>query len=317
MNQPTASEIISIKNKKCIVSQVPIYQNDKKVAIIYKIIYKQLDTWKDLLVHMEQLENEISFFKGELSKVSGKSDPFCHIVTTNKSMENLKQEAIIAAKSFSNILITGESGTGKELIAQGIHNVSGRKGAFIKVNCAAIPPDLLESEFFGYADGAFTGAKKGGKPGKFQLADNGTLFLDEIGDMPLALQAKLLRVLQEQEFEKIGDTKTTKVNVRIISATNKDLNKLMAQGKFREDLYYRIHVIQLNIPPLRNRLDDIPILCSYFVRKFNNKTKKHVQGVSPAVIQFFQKYHWPGNVRQLENVLERSFHFSYKDPHYI
>lgn len=152
--------------------------------------------------------------------------------------------------------------------------------------------------------------KKGGKPGKFELADNGTLFLDEIGDMPLSLQVKLLRVLQEQEFERIGATKPTKVNVRIISATNKDLAELINRGKFREDLYYRIHVIHLHIPPLRERLDDIPVLCTHFINKINRKTSKNINGISPQVIHSFQRYHWPGNIRQLENVLERAFHFS-------
>lgn len=224
-------------------------------------------------------------------------------------MKKLKNEAFIAAQSFSTVLITGESGTGKELIAEGVHTSSGRHGRFIKVNCAAIPADLLESEFFGYADGAFTGAKKGGKPGKFEMANQGTLFLDEIGDMPPHLQAKLLRVLQEKEFERIGDTKTTSVDVRIIAATNKDLAQLVKEGKFREDLLYRIHVIHLHIPSLRERIDDIPILCQHFINKIKKKTNKAISGVSPEVLRLFQLHQWPGNIRQLENVMERAFHF--------
>lgn len=180
------------------------------------------------------------------------NDPFGLLISKSKKIDLLKKEAYIASQTFSNILITGESGTGKELLADGIHQSSGRPGAFIKVNCGAIPEELLESEFFGYVDGAFTGAKKGGKPGKFELADGGTLFLDEIGDMPLPLQVKLLRVLQEKEFERIGDTKTRKADVRILAATNKNLLEMVQAGTFREDLYYRIHVIQLRIPLFGN-----------------------------------------------------------------
>jgi transcriptional regulator with PAS, ATPase and Fis domain len=309
-DQKMEGELIPIHNQKCIVAQMPIYQDGQRLGAIIKIIFHQLDAWKDILLHMDKLESEISYYRGELYRISKDPHPFAHVISQNPQMVKFKQDAVIAAKSFSNIIITGESGTGKELFAEGIHNESGRKGAFIKVNCGAIPEELLESEFFGYADGAFTGAKKGGKPGKFELAHNGTLFLDEIGDMPQSLQVKLLRVLQEQEFERIGATKTTKVNVRIISATNKDLIQLVTQGKFREDLYYRIHVIQLHIPTLRERLDDIPLLCTHFINKINNKTNKNIIGVSQKVIRSFQQYHWPGNIRQLENVLERAFHFS-------
>jgi transcriptional regulator with PAS, ATPase and Fis domain len=310
-NEKMEGELIFIRNHQCIVAQMPIYQDGKKFGAIFKIIFRQLEAWKDLLQHMEKLESEISYYRGELYRISKDTNPFATVISVNAGMESFKQEAAIAAKSLSNVLITGESGTGKELFAEGIHTLSGRKGAFIKVNCGAIPEELLESEFFGYADGAFTGAKKGGKPGKFELAHNGTLFLDEIGDMPPSLQVKLLRVLQEQEFERIGATKTTKVNVRIISATNKNLSELVKQGIFREDLYYRIHVINLHIPPLRDRLDDIPLLCNHFINKINSKTNKNIIGVSQEVIIGFQRYHWPGNIRQLENVLERAFHYSH------
>ena len=309
-NENMDGELIKSTGQQCIVTQMPIVQNGRKLGAIFKIIFRQLDSWKDILQKMEKLESEISYYRGELYRISKENDPFAEVVTLNATMKKFKQEAAIAAKSLSNVLITGESGTGKELFAEGIHHLSGRKGAFIKVNCGAIPEELLESEFFGYADGAFTGAKKGGKPGKFELADNGTLFLDEIGDMPLSLQVKLLRVLQEQEFERIGATKTTKVNVRIISATNKDLTELVKLGKFREDLFYRIHVIHLQIPPLRNRLDDIPLLCKYFIEKINNKTNKEIVGTTAEVVRIFQQYTWPGNIRQLENVLERAFHYS-------
>jgi transcriptional regulator with PAS, ATPase and Fis domain len=303
-------EVVEINKKKCVIAQRPIYRDQQKLGAIFKIIFRQINLWKDLFQHMEQLEHEITFYRGELLRITHTNDTFAHLISCSSTMDQLKKDALIAARSFSTILIIGESGTGKGLLAEGIHNRSERSGAFVKVNCAAIPEELLESEFFGYVEGAFTGARKGGKPGKFELADQGTLFLDEIGDMPLSLQAKLLRVLQEQEFERIGDTKTTSVNVRIIAATNKDLERLVREKKFREDLYYRIHVIRLHIPPLRQRMEDIEPLCDHFVRKINTKTSKSILGITPEVIRLLKTHQWPGNVRQLENVLERAFHFS-------
>ncbi|PLS18669.1 hypothetical protein CVD28_05955 [Bacillus sp. M6-12] len=302
-------ELVTIQEKSCIITQTPILRDGLLIGAIFKIMFRQLEVWKDLLVRMEHLENELTYYRGELIRVANKDSPFSHVITNNPQMNKLLNDAFLAGQSFSTILISGESGTGKELIAEGIHNSSGRHGSFIKVNCAAIPADLIESEFFGYADGAFTGAKRGGKPGKFELADQGTLFLDEIGDMPLALQAKLLRVLQEKEFERVGDTKTTHVDVRIIAASNKDLWQLVQENQFREDLYYRINVIQLQIPPLRNRLDDIPLLCDHLIEKINKKMKKNVLGISPSAVHLLQSQQWPGNVRQLENVIERAFHF--------
>ena len=303
-------ELIEIQNKKAILTQMPIIQEGKIIGTIFKFIFKQLDVWKDLLHHMERLEGEISYYRGELFKVSFENDPFGLMISQNKEIERLKKDAYIASQTFSNILITGESGTGKELIADGIHQSSGRPGAFIKVNCGAIPEELLESEFFGYADGAFTGARKGGKPGKFELAEGGTLFLDEIGDMPLTLQVKILRVLQEKEFERIGDTKTQKADVRILAATNRNLLDMVRKGTFREDLYYRIHVIQLQIPPLRERIEDIPLLCDFLFEKFKTKKFKQIEGITKEALTKLAQHEWPGNVRELENVLERAFHFS-------
>ncbi|PTX61876.1 PAS modulated Fis family sigma54 specific transcriptional regulator [Melghirimyces profundicolus] len=309
-NEPFEGQLMDINGNKAILTQMPIIQNGKRIGEIFKVLYQQLEVWKDLFRHMEKLENEISYYRSELSKVSYQNDSFAQIISKSKRIDTLKKEAYIAAQTFSNVLITGESGTGKELFADAIHQTSGRPGAFVKVNCAAIPENLLESEFFGYAEGAFTGAKKGGKPGKFELADCGTLFLDEIGDMPLSLQAKLLRVLQEREFEQIGDIKTRKVDVRIVAATNKDLQQFIQEGKFREDLYYRIHVIHLRIPPLRERPEDIPLLCSFFLEKFKSRIPKTISGLTREAIEKLQAYEWPGNVRQLENVLERAFHFT-------
>jgi DNA-binding NtrC family response regulator len=214
------------------------------------------------------------------------------------------------AASPTNVLITGESGTGKELIASALHNSSGRiDKPFIKINCAAIPRDLLESELFGYEKGAFTGAVSS-KPGRFELADNGTLFLDEIGTIPLEMQVKLLRALQESEFERVGGVTTTRVNVRLIAATNSDLAAEAAAGRFREDLYYRLNVVSIALPPLRERVEDIPLLVEHFKEKYNLRLNKKVERVSESALALLARYGWPGNIRELENVMERAVLFA-------
>ena len=213
------------------------------------------------------------------------------------------------ADTPSTVLITGESGTGKELIARALHANSSRRGQpFIKINCAAIPKTLMESELFGYEKGAFTGAV-GSKPGRFELADGGTLFLDEIGEIPVEMQVKLLRVLQESEFERVGGIKTLKVDVRLITATNRDLLKEVASGNFREDLYYRLNVVPIHLPPLRERRSDIPLLVEHFLGKFNERLKKHITRVEPDAMERLTSHHWGGNIRELENVLERTMLF--------
>lgn len=210
-----------------------------------------------------------------------------------------------AAQSTASVLILGESGTGKELFARAIHNASPRKAqAFVAINCAAIPESLLESELFGYEEGAFTGSQRGGRIGKFEQAHKGTLFLDEIGDMPLHLQAKLLRVLQEGSIQKLGACKETPVDVRIITATNQNLEKMVAEGAFRRDLYYRIHVIPVEICPLRARLEDVPLLAKRFLDKSSQRLDKQIETIAPEVIERLKAYNWPGNVRELENVIE-------------
>ena len=215
-------------------------------------------------------------------------------------------ETIIrVAQVDSTVLITGESGTGKELLAETIHANSARKeGPFIKVNCGAIPESLLESELFGYDAGAFTGARKEGKAGYFELANSGTLFLDEIGDLPLNLQVKLLRVIQSREIVRVGGIKPLKVDIRIVAATNRNLVDMVRRKEFREDLYYRLNVVPINVPPLRQRKEEIPSLVVHFLQVFNRKYKQ-VKRISPEVIDLFMEYDWPGNVRELENLMER------------
>jgi TyrR family helix-turn-helix protein len=223
-------------------------------------------------------------------------------------------KAKIAAKSDSTIFLHGASGTGKELFARSIHNASFRKnGPFVAINCATLPENLIESELFGYEKGSFTGASNKGKIGKFEQANNGTLFLDEIADLPLHLQAKLLRVLQEKKIDRIGSTAPTEINVRIISATHKNLEEMVRRNEFREDLYYRLNVIPLHLPPLRERGEDILLCSQYIIRKLCNKMSKPEKYISKEVEEKFMSYDWPGNVRELENVLEYAINFTDDD----
>jgi formate hydrogenlyase transcriptional activator len=231
---------------------------------------------------------------------------FGDIIGASSSLRKLMKRVELVASTDATVLITGESGTGKELIARAIHEQSARKDrALIKLNCSAVPEGLFESEFFGHMRGSFTGAFKD-KPGRFELADGGTLFLDEIGEVPLAMQAKLLRVLQEQELERIGDTRTRKVNVRVIAATNRDLTKEVDERRFRQDLFYRLRVFPIEVPPLRERREDIAPLAAHFIRDHSRRMNRPEPGITEAALSQLTSYDWPGNVRQLQNVIERS-----------
>jgi transcriptional regulator with GAF, ATPase, and Fis domain len=240
--------------------------------------------------------------------ISERDAEFNHygIVGRSRRMQEVIQTAQLVAKSKSTVLITGETGTGKEMVARAIHHHSAqREMPLIKVNCAAIPETLLESELFGHVRGAFTGATTS-KKGKFALADGGTIFLDEIGAMSPALQAKLLRVLQEREFEPLGSERTQKVDVRVIAATNRDLRQMVSDGRFQEDLYYRLNVIPVHIAPLRDRREDIPVLVEHFITKHAQRAGKRIDGLEPGVLDALQGADWPGNVRELENTVERA-----------
>src|ERR1700733_9604504 len=231
---------------------------------------------------------------------------FEEIIGNSPALEKVLEQVEHVAPTDSTVLVQGETGTGKELVAHAIHNSSSRRGrAFVKLNCAAIPLDLLESELFGHERGAFTGAIAQ-KIGRFELADKGTLFLDEVGDIPAALQPKLLRVLQEQEFERLGSNRTHKVNVRLVAATNRNLGKMVARGQFRSDLYYRLNVFPLLLPALRERREDIPALVTHFVKILSRRMGKQIDGVPSEMMDAFQWHSWPGNIRELQNLVERA-----------
>lgn len=231
---------------------------------------------------------------------------FDNIIGRSPAMQEIFATIERVAPTSATVLIAGESGTGKDLIARAIHYHSPRRDyPFVKINCAAIPESLLESELFGYEKGAFTGATTS-KPGKFEQADKGTVFLDEIGEIPPAIQVKLLRVLQDKEFERLGSNRTRRVDVRVIAATNADLRAAIESGQFREDLYYRLNVVPINVPPLRQRKEDIPALVEHFIRKYSQEFGRPVKGISNEALEILMKHHWPGNVRELENVIERA-----------
>jgi len=318
LTMPLISGIDTLKRIQKIDPGLPviILTGDSRVGTVvdamklgaYDFFPKPLD-WEKLEIAIKnalitkELRGEVSRLKGQLkSKYS-----FEQIIGTSKSMQDVFRSLERVVETNVTVSIRGESGTGKELLARSIH-FSGlrKKGAFVAVNCAAIPESLLESELFGHEKGAFTGAIAR-RVGKFEQADGGTLFLDEIGDMPHSTQVKILRVLQERRFQRVGGSETVEVDVRIISATNKNLEEEMKKGNFREDLYYRINVYPIFVPPLRKRQEDIPALAAFFLEKYNKEYRRKVKAILPQTLDYLMNYEWPGNVRELENILERSF----------
>lgn len=282
--------IIDAQGRKIPISISTALLSDQKGRLLGAV-----ETFRDISVE-EDLRKAIS------SKYS-----FEDILSKNERMMKLFDILPDIAESASAVLIEGESGTGKELVARAIHQLSLRKKQpFVAVNCGALPDTLLESELFGYKAGAFTDAKKD-KPGRFQLAQNGTLFLDEIGELTPAMQVKLLRVLQENTYEPLGSTQSVEHNVRVLAATNKNLDAEVREGRFREDLYYRINVFKISLPPLRERKDDIPLLIDHFIERFNVLQKKSIEGVDAQAISILMDYAWPGNIRELANIIERAF----------
>jgi len=302
---PQVAHISRPHKKDLPVMVVPLYKDHELVGAIAKNIYTDLGQAKNSVHRLRSKNDGRCKPSSSPERRSGCKFTINEIVGVSKAIVRAKKKALRVAEGDSTVLITGETGTGKELFAQAIHMASLRRnGPFIRVNCAGIPENLLESELFGYEPGSFTGAQKSGKPGKFELAHNGTIFLDEASEMSMAMQAKLLSVIQESEFERVGGTVRYEVDVRILVATNKDLWELVNRGQFREDLYYRLDVVNIHIPPLRERIEDIPLLINHFIPCINSRINNRVQGVSQKVLDLFMKYDWPGNVRELKNVLE-------------
>ncbi|GEK59217.1 sigma-54 interaction domain-containing protein [Marinococcus halophilus] len=300
-----------IRGNYMIADRVPLYNNGYIIGALGLVMFRDRKEWAEMNQHIKTLMLELESYQKKVEQLNGTSYSLHDALSVSPEMEEVKRNVRKVASSDVSVLLRGETGTGKELFAQGLHKLSERSmKPFVKVNCAAIPGDLLESELFGYEEGAFTGAKKGGKPGKFQLADQGTIFLDEIGDMPLNTQVKILRVLQEGEIEPLGAQGPRQLDVRVVAATNQPLEQLMETQQFREDLYYRINVISFTIPALRNRPEDIPLLSKFMLQKVTKRLGKRITAFDQQVLDRFLNYSWPGNVRELENTIEASVHLA-------
>lgn len=295
-----------------LVNRLPIRRNGKIIGAIGSVVVMDMMEIKYLIKRLQDTQKELNIYKEEVRSIYTARWHFDNLIGQSSEFFYIKTMARQFSQTSSTLLITGESGTGKELFAQAVHNASSRNSCpFIRINCAALPENLLESELFGYEEGAFTGAKKGGKPGKFELAKGGTIFLDEIGDMPMNMQTKLLSVLQERVVERVGGTTPININVRVIAATNRDLQEMIAQHEFREDLYYRLNVVQLTLPPLRKRMEDLPILVEDLIYRLNANLETNVNNISGEAMELLRNYSWPGNVRELENLLERAINLAH------
>lgn len=286
-----------------IVSAIPLIYEDELIGAVSTD--RDLNEITNLYMELDREKTKVELLKKQMKEITENKYYFGRIIGKSKALLDAMTIAKQVSKTNASVLITGESGTGKEVFSRAIHEESGRKGDFIPVNCSAIPSELLESELFGYVEGAFTGASRNGRAGKFELAHGGTLFLDEIGDMPTLMQAKLLRVLQDGIVYPVGSSKAIKVDARIIAATNKDLLNLMEEGKFREDLYYRLNVVSIIIPPLRERKEDIPELINTFILEFAEKNNINKMDITPDAMKILTDYQWKGNIRELRNTIER------------
>jgi len=297
-----------IMGRDMVVQRLPIWIDGKLVAVFGQVMFEDVKDVSVLASKLSLLESKVELFQKELVNLRSSRYSINNILGKSKIITELKRLALKAATVNSTVLLMGESGTGKELFAHAIHDASIRRlNPFIRINCAAIPKDLLEAELFGYEPGAFTGASRA-KPGKFELAHRGTLFLDEISELPLEMQPKLLRVLEDKEVERLGGTRITKCDFRLITATHEDLEELVEQGRFREDLYYRLNVIPLKIPPLRERKEDISILAKNILETLAKDLGRSVTKISDDVLKNFEDYNWPGNIRELSNILERTLY---------
>ena len=296
-----------IKGQNMVVQRIPIKKDGKVIAVFGQVMFKDVKDVGKLARKLSMLESKVKLYEEELMALRSTRYTFDSIIGSSKTLRALKKEALNAAENSFPVLISGESGTGKELFAQAIHHAGARRlYPFVRINCAAIPKDLLESELFGYEKGAFTGARASGKPGKFELAHNGTFFLDEIGDLPLEMQPKLLRVLEDREFERIGGNTVIRSDFRLIAATNQNLEEMISEGRFRKDLYYRLNVIPLQITPLRQRKSDIIPIARHLLQSLVREATLPDIRMDADTRLALKKHHWPGNVRELSNVLERA-----------
>lgn len=303
---PEINDAHSIRGQEMVVQRIPIRIDGQGLFVFGQVTFKDVRDVHTLSSRLSLLESKVEFYEQELTDLRSSKYTIQHIVGNSKGIADLKQLALRAAEIDAPVLITGESGTGKELFAHAIHYASKRRlYPFIRLNCSAIPKELLEAELFGYEPGAFTGASNKGKAGKFELANSGSIFLDEIGDLPMEMQPKLLRILEEKEFEHLGGNQLIKSNFRLIAATHESLEDLVARGKFRKDLFYRLNVIPISILPLRERMEDLPLVAEHLMKKLSREHGTKMASFSPAVMKIFQSYTWPGNVRELSNILER------------
>ena len=297
-----------INGCEVVACRYPLFRDGEVIGALGRILFRDVREVTLLANQLSTLMKQESKLPPAVSKHCDFNYDVNSIVSNCKVMRELKSTLLRVAKRGSSVLLIGESGTGKELLAHSVHAASPRRyGPFIKVNCAAIPEHLLESELFGYVDGAFTGARKGGQIGKFELADGGTLFLDEISDMSITMQAKLLRVLQEKEVTPLGSDTTRKFDVRVLAATNVNMKRLVEQGKFRHDLYYRLNIVSVVVPPLRQRVEDIFVIVEHFIDTFNVEFGLKVKGLTPEAWEVLKRYDFPGNIRELRNVIESAF----------
>jgi transcriptional regulator with PAS, ATPase and Fis domain len=289
------------------VQRIPIWQDGEVIAVFGQVMFKDVRDVSRLANRLSLLESKVKIYEEELITLRSNRFSFDRIAGNSAVIRDLKKEAASAAANHFPVLITGESGTGKGLFARAIHHASPRRPhPFVRINCSAIPKDLLESELFGYERGAFTGARAEGKPGKFEMADHGTIFLDEIGDLPLEMQPKLLRVVEDKEFERVGGTRVLRSDFRVIAATNQNLEKMLSDGRFRKDLFYRLNVIPLHIPSLRERREDIIPLTRHLLGQMATEAALDDIEMGPEARKALRRYNWPGNVRELTNVLERT-----------
>jgi len=305
--KPEINHSQRIRGQNMVVQRIPIKKDGRVIAVFGQVMFKDIRDVSKLAGRLSMLESQLKLYERELMSLRSIRYTFESIVGVSDAIAGLKAQAQKAAASLAPVLISGESGTGKELFAQAIHHASPRRPhPFVRINCAAIPRDLLESELFGYERGAFTGAKADGKPGKFELAHSGTIFLDEIGDLPWEMQPKLLRVLEEKEFERVGGTRMIRSDFRLMAATNQNLERMVAEKRFRQDLFYRLNVFPLAIPPLRERPADILAIGRHLLHQMASEATLAEVHLSPEAAEALLGYDWPGNVRELSNVLERA-----------